>query len=37
MPNTKVVFSSSIGNPYNSKAKANNTRRQFNTKKKGKK
>ncbi len=37
MPEKKVVYSGSIGNPWHSKAKADNTRRKFNTKKKGKK
>ena len=36
MNNGKPVYSSSIGNPWHSKAKADNTRRKFNTKKKGK-
>jgi len=33
---TKIVYSGSIGNPYQAKVKPD-TRRKFNTKKKGKK
>ncbi len=37
MSNTKVVYSSSIGNPYNARVKPDDTRRKYNQKKKGKK
>ena len=37
MPEKKMVYSDSIGNPHNAKVKPDDTRRQFNTKKKGKK
>ena len=34
---TKIVYSSSIGNPYNATIKPDDTRRKFNQKKKAKK